>query len=75
MINLNNYQFFQKMRAQCLSNAQFEYLNRQIKFENPFVTISSIAEVFGKERLSTIHYLFLISNNILGQGLESRSIL
>ena len=32
------------------------------------------AEVFSKEYLFTIHYLFVISNNILAHGLEFRSI-
>ena len=31
-------------------------------------------EVFSKEYLFTIHYLFVISNNILAHGLELRSI-
>ena len=30
------------------------------------------AEVFSKEYLFTIHYLFVISNNILAHGLEFR---
>ena len=32
------------------------------------------AEVFSKEYLFTIHYLFIISNNSLAHGLDFRSI-